>query len=233
MHRVLKIFQMSVLLPLFWAVFMPLPAISAPVRLAVAASLRPLAEDLVADFGARSSFAPPLVSSAASGTIAAQIRAGAPFDIFISADMATPQALAQGQDVIALMKGRLVLWSAEPVDLADLPSPVAIANPQLAPYGRAAIEVLEATGQAEISVVHGQNVGQAAMMAASGNAPAALLAAALVSDHGEVRSVPQELYAPIWHGAILLRDAPETQAFWTYLQGDAARALIREAGYER
>lgn len=189
------------------------------------------------------------ITAGSTGKLYAQIRAGAPFDLFLSADQDRPaRLLAEGRAVagsrITYATGQLVLWSVDAarvpaigptaLDAADLHH-LAIANPELAPYGAAAIEVLTALGRLETlqnRLVYGQNVGQAHALAASGNAQLGLIAASTLGTEfeGSAWPVPPELHSPIRQDAVALRDTAETAAFLTFLRSEAAQQIIAKHG---
>lgn len=186
----------------------------------------------------------------------AQIVNGAPFDVFLAADVERPQLLEKQGRAIAgsrftYARGRLVLWSPR-VDLVDSSGRVlrlarfehlALANPRLSPYGRAAKEVLEslgAWGSLRTKVVTGENINQAFHFVISGNAELGLVAWSQISpsahEGGSTRKgsqwvVPKELYQPIRQQAVLLQDRPGAREFLELLQTDKTRELIRAYGY--
>ncbi|HYQ81562.1 MAG TPA: molybdate ABC transporter substrate-binding protein, partial [Anaeromyxobacteraceae bacterium] len=197
------------------------------------------------------------VSYGASGIFLAQIENGAPFDLFFSADVEYPRravaaglALADGQAVFAV--GRLCLWlpAGTPGDLrlrglAALADPrirrVAIANPAVAPYGRAAEAALGAAGLLEAvrpKLVMGQSVAQAAGFAAGGAVDAALVPLSLAREpalsDGEAMPLPGP-EARLPHAAVVLaraRDAPLARAFLDFALGPAGREAFRRHGYD-
>lgn len=195
-------------------------------------------------------------SKASTGKLYAQIRHGAPFEVLLSADDETPVRLeAEGLGVagsrFTYATGALLLWSPDVTTVdasgAVLRQPgsgkIAIANPKLAPYGRAAQEVLTALGLYEHikpRFVMGENIGQTFQFVASGNAAMGLVAAAQVMQDGRIKSgsawrVPAHLYTPIRQDAILLKagvDNAAAQALMRFLREPAARAIIRSYGYE-
>jgi len=198
-----------------------------------------------------------------TGKLYAQIVAGAPFDIFLAADEERPQRLVRdglADDSFAYAGGRLMLWTVAPpqgIALSSADSPadklgkllsgskvrrIAIANPLLAPYGRAAQQVLTALGVAKVvdsRLVFGENVGQAHAMVATGNADFGFTAVSYLrtaqTDAALIWPVPQALHAPIVQQGVLLRQAdsnPAAVAFLEFLRSDAAREIIRAGGYE-
>jgi molybdate transport system substrate-binding protein len=186
----------------------------------------------------------------------AQIRNGAPFEVFLSADDEAParlekEGLAVAGSRLTYATGRLVLWSAQPgvVDaegqvLRRPPTgPLAVADPKLAPYGRAAMQALTQLKVLEAwrpRLVQGESITQAHQFVASGNAPLGLVAMAQVMQGGKLLQgsawvLPAHLHEPIRQDAVLLargQGKPAAAAFLRYLRSDAVRALIRGHGYE-
>ncbi len=190
-----------------------------------------------------------------TGRFHAQISNGAPFEVLLAADAATPERLEREGFGIAGSRftyavGRLVLWSASPglVDPqgAVLRGPgltrLALADPKLAPYGAAAIETLTRLGLVDAlrpRFVQGESIGQAYQFVASGNAPAGFVALSQVQVDGRITSgsawvVPTELHNPLRQDAVLLqrgRENPAAQALMAYLRSPAARQIIQAHGY--
>jgi len=227
---------------------LPAPAVAERATVAVAANFLTTAEALAADYAETSGHSLALVPGA-TGKLYAQIRAGAPFDLFLSADAARPARL-QAAGLLApgglgaYAIGRLALIQqgearALATVLADPEARLAIANPATAPYGAAAQELLEtARGPAwRDGVVFGENVGQTFAFVATGNAPAGLVALSQVraAETGlSVAPVPTDRHAPIRQDAALLArgaDNPAARGFFAFLSGPTARRLIAEAGY--
>ncbi|MFO1385796.1 MAG: molybdate ABC transporter substrate-binding protein [Chitinivorax sp.] len=196
-----------------------------------------------------------LLSSGSTGKFYAQIKNGAPFDVLLAADDETPIKLEQEGAAVAGSRfsyaiGKLVLWSAS-ADGVDAKGEVlrqgkfqrlAIANPKLAPYGRAAQQSLQALGVwdgLQGKLVMGENIAQTQQFVASGNAQLGLLAQSQVWRDGKLGSgsawpVPENLHAPIRQDAVLLQKGkhnPAAQALINYLRSDAARAVLRSYGY--
>jgi molybdate transport system substrate-binding protein len=177
----------------------PSQAVSvAPVRVAAAADLTNVFRELGARFQA-STGTPVTFSFGSTGLLAKQLREGAPFDLFAAADVAFADKVAQagvcdGTSKALYARGRLAVWTRRgqvdpPASLAALADPrfkrIAIANPEHAPYGRAARQALEAAGVwAAVAprLVLGENVRQTLQLAETGNVEAALVALALVVD---------------------------------------------------
>jgi len=198
------------------------------------------------------------LSFGASGALTQQIQNGAPFDVFFSADMDYPgQLIAGGQAESATLYryavGRLVLWVPRdsPLDVGNkgmdvLLDPsvkkISIANPQHAPYGRAAVAALKHYGLYEKvtgQLVLGENVSQAAQFVESGNAQAGFVALAYaiapaMQDKGKYWMVPAEAYPPLDQGAVLISRSPRRQdaaAFLEYIKTAEVAALLRRYGF--
>lgn len=229
----------------------PLSAAADSARLAVASNFAPVAEALAQDYATLSGNQIE-IAAGASGKLYAQIQAGAPFDGFLSADKATVERLlADGAGVegtnFSYAFGVLALWSSDSGrDLSDPKAAmlaarhVAIANPDLAPYGQAAREVIEKLGLTQAlsdKIVTGENVAQAQTMVASGAAEVGFVAATSLPKEveGAVWLVPSDLHAPLVQMAVLLRHGADNRAakgFLTYLASARARKLIAAAGYQ-
>jgi molybdate transport system substrate-binding protein len=193
-----------------------------------------------------------VTSFGATTQLAQQIEHGAPFDVFAAADTEHVDELSRKglifDDTRAIYaRGKLVLWvpgSHTPVNrLEDLARPavthIAVANPQLAPYGRAAVETLHALHlweTVEPRIVYGQNVSMATQYAATGNADAAFTALALVYDRaGRKIEVPANLHAPIDQAIAVLRSSakPEqARKFVAFIASQQAREVFKRHGYE-
>lgn len=190
-----------------------------------------------------------------TGRFYAQIRNGAPFDVLLAADDATPaklerESLAATGTRFTYAIGKLVLWSRNP-SLVDAQGHVlktasfdriAIADPKLAPYGAAAIEVMTRLGMLEAlrpKFVQGENIAQAHQFVATANAPLGFVALSQVYAKGRIAAgsawiVPAGLHAPIRQDAVLLnqgKDNPAAVALLEYLKSDRALAVIEAYGY--
>jgi len=239
------------LLCLFLAQVIRTPAVAGELLVAVAANFSVTARQIGDQFSRQSGHDIGFAVGS-TGKLYAQITQGAPFDVLLAADQERPsRLLAAGKAVadtqFSYALGRLVVWTArpgagtsEPADLLRDPAlrRLAIANPQLAPYGRAARQALQALELWEIltgRIVYGENVAQAFAMAASGNAELALVAASQVpEDRGSSFAVAASLHEPIRQDAVLLThgaDNPAAQEFLRFLHSAAARNFIRAAGY--
>ncbi len=227
------------------------------VSVAAASSLKLPVEALARDFEGANPGVKVAVTLGASGTFFAQIRSGAPFDLFLSADRDYPRRLVeaglveQGGDVL-YATGALVVWTPQgsPValgsgGLAALAGPrvkrLAMANPAAAPWGRAAEAALRSAGILEAvrpRLVFGQSVSQAAQFASTGAADAALLPRSLTFAPGlaggRIYPVPQSLYPPQEQSAVVLAGASEpglARAFLAFVTGPKGRAILSKYGY--
>ncbi len=232
------------------------PVVSgADALVAVAANFSEVMERLESGFEAMGDHT-LTVSTGSTGKLYAQIRNGAPFDALLAADQRRPKLLEEESRAVSGSRftyatGRLTLWSPDservysdgPATLrAGLFRNIAMANPELAPYGSAAKETLEALGlfdKLRARVAMGENIGQAHALVATGNADPGFVALSYVvsprNEHiGSRWDVPQELYTSIRQDALLLNrgaDNPAAVAFLAYLKTDAARAVIQRYGY--
>jgi len=225
-----------------------------PLQIAVAANFASCLEEILVLWEG-AGHAPATVIVGSTGRHFAQINNGAPFDVFLAADADRPRRLEEENFAVPGSRfcyalGRLVLWApgieiAPDAAAADLlrDAPyhhLAIANPRLAPYGRAAQQFLEAIGVWDglgERLVTGQSVGQTWQFVASGAAEAGLLALSQtkkLEDEHAVLIVPAEFYASIVQEAVLLeraRDNEEATRFLKFLGTDEARNVIRAYGY--
>lgn len=240
----------NVILSLVALSVVPTLCLAETATIAVASNFAPTAELLAADY-AKESGNQITVTSGSTGKLYAQIKADAPFDAFLSADHATPAKLiAEGaavpQSLFTYALGQLVLWSADSNrDLSDAKAAlqtarhVAIANPDLAPYGKAAVETLASLGfSADLDgrIVTGENIGQAQTMTASGAADLGFVAASALVGKTEGASwpVPADMHAPLAQDAVLLmhgKDNAAAAGFLAFLKTPAVKAQIAAAGY--
>lgn len=225
------------------------------VQVAVAANFAGPMKVLAADFE-KATGHKAVLSSGSTGKFYAQIRSGAPFDVFLAADDETPAKLdTDGATVpgsrVTYATGKLVLWSARP-DLVDAKGEVlkngqfahiALAAPRLAPYGAAAVQTMTRLGvlaRLESKFVQGESIGQAFGFVSTGNAELGFVALSQVWENGKLKSgsawiVPAELHSPIHQDAVLLsrgKDNAAAVALVAFLKSDAAKAVIRSFGYD-
>jgi molybdate transport system substrate-binding protein len=227
------------------------------VRVAAAADLRPALELIAAGFEAEHPGVRVRARYAASGALFAQIRNGAAFDLFLSADSAKPRRLVEeglGEPPpFPFASGRLALWvpngsrlDVERLGLAALRDPsvhrVAIANPAVAPYGAAAEAALKAAGVHDAvreKLVLGQSAQQAAQFAQTGSAEAGILPMSLaraspLAAEGRFVPVPPGDHPPIEQAGVVLkgaRSAPAARALAAWLVGPRGRAVLERFGY--
>jgi molybdate transport system substrate-binding protein len=196
------------------------------------------------------------ISTGASGAFYTQIKNGAPFDVFLSADDERPamlekDGLAQPGTRLTYATGKLVLWSAKAgrVDgqgkVLQAPNlgKVAFANPKTAPYGTAAMQVVERLGVKDTvtpRLVQGESIGQTFNFVKTGNADVGFVALSQVLVAGKLKEgsmwvIPQTLYDPIRQDAVLLKrgaDNAAAKALMQLLQSPDIQDLIRRYGYD-
>ena len=225
-------------------------AYAADTRVAVATNFRDACTEIGQAFGVATGHR-AVFSFGSTGQLHAQIVQGAPYDVFLAADAArVGRALAEGLAIegsrLTYATGRLVLFSMDkslvngPETLANLSfDRLAIADPAIAPYGVAAIQVLRALAlhdRIRDKVVRGQNVAQAYQFVYSANADLGLVAQSQVAlhDQGSRWVVPEHLHEPIRQDAVLLRHGAANdaaRAFLEFLRGPQADAVRARFGY--
>lgn len=226
------------------------------IQVAVAANFAAPMQKIAREFE-RDSGHKALLAFGATGKFFAQIVNGAPFDVFLSADDETPARLAKAGHALDGSRftyaiGRLALWSARP-DKVDGQGELlkngdfrhlALANPKTAPYGAAAIEVMQKLGvlaALQGKFVHGESVAQTYQFVVSGNAETGFVALSQIWKDGRISAgsawiVPPTMHAALRQDAVLLsrgRDKAAASALLAYLQGEKAGAIIKSFGYER
>ena len=227
------------------------------INVAAAADLSSALQEIATDYEKRTGISVK-ISYGASGALTQQIQNGAPFDVFFSADMDYPRqliasSLAESATLYRYAVGRLVLWvpADSPLDVEHkgmdvLLDPsvkkVAIANPQHAPYGRAAAAALKHYGMYEkVSerLVLGENISQAAQFAESGNAQAGFVALAhaaapSMSGKGKYWLIPAEAYPPLDQGVVVISRSSHKEdaaAFIAYVKTPEVGAVLRRYGF--
>lgn len=225
---------------------------AAELYVAVAANFLQAAKQVGAQFERQTGHRVHL-SAGSSGKLYAQIKNGAPYDVFLSADVDRAQRLEQEKRAVSGSRftyavGRLVVWSVrlKHVDIDALRAArfnhLAVANPQIAPYGAAAFEVLERLELLPAlrpRLVYGEDIGQTFQLAATGAADLAFVALSqLRGAPGDVGGafwvVPPELYRPIEQQAVLLTRAEHNvpaRQFLDFLKDANMRALLTRFGY--
>ncbi len=221
------------------------------LHVAVASNFQRTLKALIPLFEARTGHR-IVVSWGATGRLYAQIINGAPHQAFLAADTIRPARLERDGRAMpgtrfTYAEGRLMLCGSAPalrtMGLKTLAAGkftrLAMANPRLAPYGRAAREVLEHLGLMEalrLRIVRGENIGQTFHFVRSGAAELGLVAMSQVLTLPERERpacilVPENLHAPILQQAVLLKDTPAARAFLAFLRSPEARKIIRSHGY--
>lgn len=233
-----------------------LPACAETLMVAAASDLTYTIGELARTFQKEVPGAQVRTSLGASGNLFAQIKNGAPFDVFMSADMLYPARLAKEgaadpSSLAIYAIGRLAVWSVNPAfDLkqgmavfkdARL-TRVAIANPDVAPYGRAAKSALQAHGVWDAvsgKLVTGENIAQTAQFVQTGNAQIGIVSYATVlaprlRGVGSYYLVPEAGLSPIEQGAIVTtrgKANPLAARFMRFLQSPAAREILQRHGF--
>lgn len=237
------------------SILLAVPAMAADLNVAVAANFTAPMKQIAAEFEKETGHK-VVLSFGASGKFYSQIKNGAPFQLFLSADDEKPIQLVKDGLAVADSRftyaiGTLVLWSAKPgfVDARGEVlskghfNKIAIANPKLAPYGTAAIELLTKKGLLATltpKFVQGENISQTFQFVGTGNAELGFIALSQVMKDGKISGgsawvVPGTLHSPIRQDAVLLatgKDNAAAKALLTYLKSEKAKKIIRSYGYE-
>jgi molybdate transport system substrate-binding protein len=226
------------------------------IRVAAAADLKFAMQDVAAQFEKQSG-AKVDVTYGSSGNFFSQLQNGAPFDLFFSADIDYPKkleaaGLAEPGTLYEYAIGRIAIWTPADatVDVASLgwkalldPSvqKIAIANPEHAPYGRAAVAALQKADiyeQVKPKLVYGENISQAAQFVQSGNAQAGIVAMSLAVSpgmkDGKRWEIPADMHPPIEQAAIILKSVANKEgarAFLEFVKSSAGRASLAKYGF--
>ena len=232
----------------------PRLVIAESLTIAVASNFADTAKQLVEEFEADSGHDVQLIPGS-SGRFFAQILNGAPFDIFLSADREKPAALveaglAKSESRFTYAIGRLALWSRDQTLVSgdasvlqtDKFKKLALASPRLAPYGKAAREVLNKYGlydELSARLVQGENIAQAYQFVFTGNAELGFVALSQVMkgealDSGSAWIVPGDLHLPIRQDGVILTNGVSvnaSEAFMNFIKTPASRAIIASYGY--
>jgi molybdate transport system substrate-binding protein len=231
---------------------------AAELTIAAAADLKFAMDQLVTEFQTNQPGTTGKVAYGSSGNFFAQLQNRAPFDLYFSADIEYPRKLAEAghaldTDVFLYAVGRLVVWvpKSSSVDLNTLgiqallaPSvrKIAIANPEHAPYGRAAVAAMKSLHvyeQAESKLVYGENIAQTAQFVQSGAADIGIIALSLaiapqMRDAGRYWEIPLEAYPKMEQGGIILKwtkDAGAARAFRDFVLGKHGRDVLKRYGF--
>jgi molybdate transport system substrate-binding protein len=229
---------------------------SEEIRVAAAADLQFAMQDIAAQFEKQTG-TKANVTYGSSGNFFSQLQNGAPFDLFFSADIEYPRKLeaagfAEPGTLYEYAIGRIAIWAPADakVDIARQGwnalldanvKKIAIANPEHAPYGRAALAALQKAGiyeQVKPKLVYGENIAQAAQFVQSGNAQAGIVAISLAVSpgmkDGKRWEIPADLHPPIEQAAIVLRDAKNKEgahAFLRFVMSAEARQTFARYGF--
>lgn len=250
---------MKILKQLFLILFLLTYALissAEPLTVAIAANLKYVFDDLATEFKKETGIETQCVPNA-SGKIATQVRNGAPFDIFMSADMEFPEGLYKDGYATTPAKpyayGLLVLWTQKGVDLskgvaglADASvSKVAIANPKVAPFGRQALKAMEfykVRAAVEPKLVYGETITQVSQFVDSQAADVGFIAKSFVmasetAGKGKWVEVPEESYEPMAQGLVILKHAATANAeasrkFYGFVLSEKARAIFARNGFK-
>lgn len=231
-------------------------AFAKDLLIAAAADLVYCLNDLNAAFKKEHPEAIINVSNGSSGNFFAQIQNGAPFDVFLSADLAYPRKLAaSGQaDASTILRyavGRIAVWTMNPkLDIKDGTSSltqagisrVAIANPAHAPYGMAARAAMQKDGvweKVSPKIVMGENISQTAQFVQTGNVDAGIVALSLLKSPklagvGKYVEIPLDRYPPLEQGAVITKHGeanPLAKQYMTFLSSPQARAIFDRYGF--
>ncbi len=231
------------------------PAIFAEtILIAVASNFTKPMTEIAAEFEKSTDHSAKLAFGS-SGKFVSQLKNGAPFEVFLSADDEKPLKLEQAGLAVPRSRftyalGTLVLWSAKPGYVDDQGKilatgdfkHLALADPKLAPYGAAAMEVLKGLNlQSKLQplLVQGENISQAYQFVSTGNAELGFVAFSQVIDNGKIVGgsgwlIPSDLYKPIRQDAILMKtgaENPAALALMDFLKSPAASAIIEKYGY--
>jgi molybdate transport system substrate-binding protein len=227
------------------------------VTVAAAADLKFAFDELVQEFNDKNPSIKINTTFGSSGNFFSQLQSGAPFDLFLSADAQYPRKLAEAglgaDDVFLYAVGRIAVWvpKSSTIDVEKLgikalfePSvrKIAIANPEHAPYGRAAVAALKSLkvyDQVQSKLVFGENIAQAAQFVQSGAADIGILALSLavapqLRDAGRYWEVPQEVSPKIEQGGIILKsahDLPSARALRDFILSERGRQILKHYGF--
>ena len=227
---------------------------SGTLKIAAAADLQPVLPTLIDQFE-KQTHKKVEASYASSATLATQIINGGPFGLFLAADLSFPQkviaaGLGDSAEPVPYARGTLVLWARnnsplQPLSIDSLRNPslktVAVANPDHAPYGRAAKAAIEKLGLADTlqsKLVVAENIAQTAQYADSGNAEVGFLSLTsaltprLMAD-GKYVALPEDSYPPLLQGAVVIKNGPaaeEAHQFLDFLLSAPIRKQLAERG---
>ena len=233
--------------------FLSIASFAQELKVAVAANLQGVIKVLGKDFEKKTGIViQPIVGS--SGNLAAQIKNGAPFDVFLSADMNFPETLFK--DGFALKEpavyayGSLIICSTQNIGfenwerllMSERVKKIAIANPKIAPYGKAAEESLKLKGiwnDVTSKVVNGESIAQVNTYITTGVVDVGFTTRSLIKDaEGKAtlywKEIDPKSYSPIKQGMIIIKQSKESasaEKFYQYILGADAKKILKEYGY--
>jgi molybdate transport system substrate-binding protein len=239
-----------------WLLFLTSHTSAQTLRVAAASDLQSAMNELGSQYE-KETGAKVEISYGSSGNFLLEIENGAPFDVFFSADAMYPQKLAEAgaadkDSLFVYAQGHLVIWAPARENLQIATKgldalrdsrviKIAIANPEHAPYGRAAVAALKKAGiydELKSKLVLGENISQAAQFAESGSAQVGIIALSLTYAEsmktGDRWEVPLELYPPILQAAVIIHSSPNKAAannFLNYVKSDKGRKLLSKYGF--
>lgn len=249
-----KKYLLKTVLLLLTCFYLPVCSFAQSLKVAVAANLQGVIKVLQQDFTQKTGITiEPIVG--ASGNLSNQIKNGAPFDIFLSADMAFPESLYNSGFTISKSTvyalGSLIICSNQNLDLnhweqllhGNSVKKIAIANPATAPYGKAAQEVLQRKNllqKVQPKIVYGESISQVNIYITTGAAEVGFTTEALISDVANKqklywKKIDSKIYQPIQQGIVILKHAAgNTQAdkFFKYILRPAAQQIFKKYGYK-
>jgi len=247
-----KSFRLFYIFPLVCLLFFSNKTLGKDLHIAVASNFNHAIQEIAHRFETKTGHKVILIFGS-SGKHYTQIINGAPFDLFFSADTTRPYLLEKKGYIQAGSRftyaiGQLVLWSPNS-HLIDKTAQIlhstqfrflAVANPKLAPYGKAAQQILSKQGlwtKLRSRMVRGENIGQTFQFVKSGNAELGFVALSQIKSpnqplKGSYWRPDQSLYDPIQQQAVLLKDKPIARAFLKYIKQDEALAIIHAYGYK-
>ena len=232
-----------------------IPAFAQSLKVAAAANLQSVIKVLGEDFKQKTGITiEPIIGS--SGNLTAQIKNGAPYDVFLSADMSFPEGLFQAgfstKKPIVYAQGSLIICSTQNLSFenwetllkSDKVKKIAIANPKIAPYGKAAEEALQQKGildDLRPKVVYGESISQVNTYITTGVVDLGFTTQALVKDAANKtqlywKEIDPKFYSPIEQGMVLLKRSENNQdaeKFYQYILNPAAKAIFLEYGYRK
>jgi molybdate transport system substrate-binding protein len=235
---------------------LPFFCIAQKLRIAVAANAQFVSRIMTQEFKKQSGIDAELIVSS-SGKLTAQIEQGAPYNVFLSADMKYPQELYSKQLTTAKPEiyayGTLVMWSKKEIDLSkalnslinNSVKKISIANAALAPYGEAAEQALQHMGllaKLKTKLVYGESIAQVNQYLLTGVADVAFTAKSVVLDHdqkntGNWKEVDPKLYKPIAQGVVVLKattgeNLKQANRFYKFLFSAKAKQIFKQYGYK-